>query len=89
MVVRKCGKQVCRLGPGEFIGEMSVLTGDNASSDVLVPRSARYCYWTTKDLKRLESKNLNLYNRFMMIVGQNVVEKLRQLTHSRFVEEAA
>jgi hypothetical protein len=89
VLVRKHGKDVVRLGPGEFIGEMSVLTGEPASSDVVVPEKARYSYSNMKDLKKLESKNLGLYNRFMMIVGQNVVEKLRHMTHSRYPGEAA
>ena len=86
---RKHGKEVGRRGPGEFIGEMSVLTGDPASSDVVVMDSARYCYWSLRDLKRLETKNLACYNRFMMIVGQNVVERLRSLTHSGFADDEA
>jgi len=89
VVVKKNGKEVGRRGAGEFIGEMSVLTGEPASSDVVVLDSARYCYWSLKDLNRLESKNLALYNRFMMIVGQNVVEKLRNLTHSGFADDEA
>ena len=89
VVVRKHGKEVGRRGPGEFIGEMSVLTGDPASSDVVVMDSARYCYWSLRDLKRLETKNLACYNRFMMIVGQNVVERLRSLTHSGFADDEA
>jgi CRP-like cAMP-binding protein len=84
IVVHKNGNQVDRRGPGDFIGEMSVLTGEPASADVTVPGSARYCYWSLQDLENLRTKNLPLYNRFMMIVGQNVVEKLRQLTHSSF-----
>jgi CRP-like cAMP-binding protein len=89
VIVRKHGREVSRRGPGEFIGEMSVLTGEPASSDVVVLDSARYAYWSTKDLKRLEAKNLTLYNRFMMIVGQNLVEKLRHLTHSGFADKEA
>lgn len=89
VVVRKHGREVGRRGPGEFIGEMSVLTGEPASSDVVVLDSARYYYWSMKDLKRLETKNLALYNRLMMIVGQNVIERLRKLTHSDFASREA
>jgi CRP-like cAMP-binding protein len=85
ITVRKSDTEVDRRGPGEFIGEMSVLTGEPASADVVIVESASYCYWTLEDLYRLRKKNLNLYTRFMMIVGQNVVEKLRQLTHRNAV----
>lgn len=87
VVIRKHGRDVDCRGPGDFIGEMSVLTGEPASADVLVTAHASYCYWTLGDLQRLQTKNLTLYSRFMMIVGQNVVEKLRQLTHSSFGRE--
>lgn len=61
------------------------MTGEPASADVVVLDSASYCFWTLRDLQTLQAKNPTLYNRFIMIVGKNVAEKLRQLTHSSFV----
>lgn len=86
--VRKSGAGVRRLGVGSFVGEMSVLTGSPVSSDVFAINRVEYRYWTLEDLRRLESKQLPLYNRFMMVVGRDLVEKLRVATSSQVEREA-
>jgi hypothetical protein len=75
-VVLKNGLEIARLNPGDFIGEMSILTGKPVSADVIVEYDLDYAFWTKQDLDKLEKRNLSLYNRFMMAVGHNLIEKL-------------
>ncbi len=76
-IIVKDGKQVATCSRGDFIGEMSVLTGYPVSTNVIVKDSVRYVYWNLEDLDKIEKTNLSLYNRFMMVVGRNLVKKLR------------
>ena len=84
-LVVKNGKKITRLVPGDFVGEMSTLTGKPVTADVIVTEGFEYAYWNKDDLDRLETRNLSLYNRFMMAVGHNLIEKL----HSTTVNAAA
>ena len=77
VIIQKEGIQVATCGPGDFIGEMSVLTGHPVSTDVLIKESVKYVWWDLEDLEKIEKQNLSLYNRFMMVVGRNLVKKLR------------
>ncbi|MGI9318430.1 MAG: Crp/Fnr family transcriptional regulator [bacterium] len=79
-VIKKQGRVISRLGVGDFIGEMSVLTGKPASTDVIVEDCLEFRFWTRQDLDRLEKRNISIYNRFMMAVGRNLVEKLHVTT---------
>jgi len=83
VAVRKNGEEVTRLGVGDFIGEMSVLTGNPVSAEVSVVKSLEYRFWTLEDMKKLETRHLSLYNRFMMVIGRNLVDKLRVATETR------
>ena len=83
VAVSKHGEEVTRLGVGDFIGEMSVLTGNPVSAEVAVTRPLEYRYWTLEDMKKLEIRQLSLYNRFMMVIGRNLVDKLRVATETR------
>jgi hypothetical protein len=79
-MVVKNGKKITHLGPGDFIGEMSTLTGKPVTADVIVTDGFQYAYWNKEDLDKMESRNLSLYNRFMMAVGHNLIEKLHLTT---------
>ena len=84
-MVKKNGVSVASIGPGEFIGEMSVLTGEAASADVVVEEPVEFIYWQNKDLKKLEETNLKLYNGLMAAVGKDLVQKLKAITHASAV----
>ncbi len=77
VIIEKDGVQVATCGPGDFVGEMSVLTGHPVSTDVIIKESVKYVWWDLEDLEKIEKQNLSLYNRFMMVVGRNLVKKLR------------
>ena len=81
--VVKNKSEVYRLRPGDFVGELSVISGKPVNADVVALSDFRYVYWDKGDLSRLESRNLSLYNRFMMSVGRNIIEKLHTSTESQ------
>lgn len=76
-VIEKNGEHVATCECGDFVGEMSVLSGRPVSTNVIFKESLCYVYWDVNDLKKMEKRNLSLYNRFIMVVGRNLVEKLR------------
>ncbi len=82
-VVELDGKQVGSLSAGDFFGAMSVLGGRVTSSTVRVEGSVQMVHWSKQDLERLERKNLSLYNRFMMAVGLNLIDKLHTTTEEQ------
>ena len=85
-LVVKNGTKITHLRPGDFVGEMSTLTGKPVSADVIAMEGFEYAYWSKEDLDRLESRHLSLYNRFMMAVGHNLIEKLHSTTVSAATE---
>ena len=82
------GTHVARLVPGDFFGEMSVLSGRLTTSDVYADGVLKFVHWSKVDLQKIEKRYLSLYNRFMMAVGLNVIEKLQVTTHSNYVQQA-
>ena len=81
--VVKHGLEVYRLRSGDFVGELSIISGKPVNADVIASSDYRYVYWDNQDLSRLEARNLSLYNRFMMSVGRNIIEKLHTSTESQ------
>lgn len=84
--VIKAGKTIYELEVGDFVGELSVISGATVSADVVVDDEIRFVYWDKRDLKKLEARNLSLYNRFMMSVGRNIIEKLHRSTEAHLVD---
>jgi CRP-like cAMP-binding protein len=83
--VWKAGKAIASISPGDFIGEMSFMSNQFASADVNAKETIRVAYWTHDDLNKLKQKNNRIYNKFLNIVGCDLVKKLNrnndQLVH--------
>lgn len=73
----KKGEQLATLSPGDFIGEMSFLTKEPASASANAESSAQCAYWTHSDLEKLKIKNINVYDKFIAIIGCDLVRKLK------------
>ncbi len=74
--VVKSGKMIARLNAGDFIGEMSFMSNNTASADVIATEEVKYAYWTHKDLEKLHKKNQNVYNKFISVISCDLVRKL-------------
>jgi hypothetical protein len=55
--IRDSGRVLARCGPGEFVGEMTILSGESASADVILSSDARLFVFDGVELRDLASKN--------------------------------
>jgi CRP-like cAMP-binding protein len=88
VVMMKSGIEIATLKPGDFIGEMSFLSKEPASASAEAPNLVQYAYWTHKDLERLKIKNINTYNKFIAIIGCDLVRKLKTRSDSQIKNTA-
>jgi hypothetical protein len=72
----KSGKTIASLNSGDLVGEMSFMSKDPASADVVAAEVVKYAYWTHDDLEKLCQKNCAVYNKFISIIGCDLVRKL-------------
>jgi CRP-like cAMP-binding protein len=71
------GRDLTRLGEGKFIGEMSFITGEPPSADVVALEETRYVAWPKPELKRFLAGNPPLRAALQLIIGTDLVAKLR------------
>lgn len=74
-VIRK-KKTMAVLHRGDFIGEMSFLTNEHATADAYAEDLVQCAYWTHGDLEKLKLRNKDTYNKFIAIIGRDLVRKL-------------
>ena len=79
--VIKSQNEIATISSGDFIGEMSFISKHTASADVIAQNELLVAYWTHADLNKLEQKNTHIYNRFLTIVGRDLVKKLQRQNH--------
>lgn len=72
------GRFKAHLGPGEFVGEMSYLTGKQTSADVIASEPLRFLSWERRDLDLLYLKEPALKDIMQSIIGVDLAEKLRK-----------
>ncbi|MEM7313295.1 MAG: cyclic nucleotide-binding domain-containing protein, partial [Planctomycetota bacterium] len=75
-VVRVGGKRVAELGSGDFVAEMSYLTGKKTVADVFSLGPLTYLVWKRDDLERLFEKHLDLNSIMNQFIGRNLVSKI-------------
>ena len=71
------GRAVAELGEGRFVGEMSFLTGEVPNADVVTQESSRYVSWPKAELTRLLTGNADLRAAWQMVIGTDLVAKLK------------
>lgn len=77
------GETIARLGAGAFIGEMSFLSKEPASANAWARNFVQCAYWTHDDLEKVRAGDLGAYDKFIAIVGCDLVRKLRQKNERR------
>ena len=75
--IMKSDVRIASLGAGDFVGEMSFLSKEPASASAHARGQVQYAYWTRNDLEKLQHGNITLYNRFIAIIGCDLVRKLK------------
>jgi len=76
VAVRRKDENVAQLSPGNFIGEMSFLTGKPATADVVALSNTQHVSWRFEDLNRFLPKHPELRAAFQNILGSDLVRKL-------------
>lgn len=72
--------------PGNFIGEISYLTGDYTTASVIVSsQELEALEWNKRKLDKLRLKNPEVYNKFYQTLAINLVDKV--FTHKAATEE--
>jgi len=67
---------IATLKAGDFIGEMSFLSKERATANAYAEDFVQCAYWTHDDLEKLKLKNLSAYEKFIAIIGCDLVRKL-------------
>jgi CRP-like cAMP-binding protein len=73
----KDGATLATLDPGDFIGEMGFLTKDEASASAYAENLVQCAFWTHADLEKMKLKNNGVYDKFIAIIGCDLVRKLK------------
>lgn len=70
-------KVLCQLGPGELIGEMSLITGEPASATVTALGQLRGCFLSRLGLQRIAAERPPLAQRFYQALAKVLARRLR------------
>jgi CRP-like cAMP-binding protein len=76
--VSRCGEPVIDLAPGQFVAEMSLITGEPANADVSTAGEAEVIWWPVADLRALREGQPALWARLQSVIGRDLVEKVRR-----------
>ena len=77
-VVKAGGRDRGTLGPGQFAGEMSFLSGAETSASVEVVEAVRFVSWPTAELERCLAKHPQLRAALQLVMGRDLAAKLRE-----------
>lgn len=78
VAVRRGDQELTRLASGTFIGEMSLLTGEATTADVVALGDVEYMTWPAERLKRLRLRSPMAWTRLQSVLGHDLVEKIRR-----------
>ncbi len=78
VAVRRSGRELVRMGAGNFVAEMSLLTGDRTTADVHALGAVEYMSWPAAALARLRTRNPMLWSKIQSVLGHDLVEKIRR-----------
>ena len=73
----KSEKIIASLGVGDLIGDMSFISKETAAASAIALGTVEYAYWTHDNLEKLKIKNIDTYNKFLSIIGRDLVRKLK------------
>ena len=68
------------LESGHFVGEMSLLTGEPATADVVADNTARAMVWPAKELRAIQMSDARLWTKIQSVIGHDLVEKIKGAT---------
>jgi hypothetical protein len=81
--VEKADRLIGVCGPGDFLGEMSFLSGNPASATVRVSNEIRCCVYEPGELKALLLRNPPIRQALELSFNRNLVGKLDRMNETR------
>jgi CRP-like cAMP-binding protein len=75
--VSKQGRPIANLSRGQFVAELSFLSHERASADVVAVGELRYNSWNQDKLRSLEKINPELYQKLQHILSRDVTDKIK------------
>lgn len=87
VAVLQDGREVARLGQGDFVAEMSLLTGAVASADTRALGEVELVRWPAQRLQALRDGSPALWSRVQSVLGHDLVVKIQRV--SRGAADAA
>lgn len=82
-VVRKGGQDIASLRRGQFVAEMSFVTGEAASADVIARGAMRCLVWPQEKLRALKQLNPALLIKLQNILGRDLTDKIKAASGRR------
>jgi hypothetical protein len=73
----RIGERVVELGEGQFVGEMSFITGEPPAADVVALDAIRYVSWPKAELRAFLAEHPALRAAWQAVLGADLVGKLR------------
>jgi CRP-like cAMP-binding protein len=85
--VQRGETELSQLGPGSFVGEMSLVTGRAANADVEPLGEVTVRQWDRTDVEPLQSRDLTMWTKIQSAIGVDLVAKIRR-GDERLVEDS-
>jgi hypothetical protein len=82
------GKKIAELGPGRFVGEMSLLTRSQTRADVDVESDLRVLVWTHENIEGWVNSDASRLGILQTALGTQVVEELLRNQSQSAAEQA-
>jgi len=76
--VKSNGHTIAYLPRGSFIGEISYITKEGATADVIADGDATYIEWTNKGLKSIQLNNKIFWTKIQNILLKDLIIKLKR-----------
>jgi CRP-like cAMP-binding protein len=78
--VMKNGNEIAVLARGSFVAEMSFLSGEPASADVLCRTQVIVVTWSKANVDNLKNMNFELWSKVQHVLSRDLVGKVRSTT---------
>jgi len=74
--VTKGERRVTDLGPGFFVAEMSLLTGQPATADAIAVGDVEVMRWPAGELREIQARRPAMWIKIQSVLGRDLVEKI-------------
>ena len=74
--VNRDGENIANLCRGQFIGELSFITSQPASADVLAEGAVKYLAWNQSQVRTIKNTNPAFYSKFHHALTEDIAKKM-------------